>query len=157
MKRYLIEDAKFEILSDVGPCGPSEETIVAFVKYKKEWEESKYLVLEEFEGFPQFYLFDKDPYDQITADPVDGDFMNYMLNHGITKIDGMELPNNYGDLYDLLSGCFSKHESNPLIRYIIALTIFDVKSTKLLIKNSVGKNLDEFHVPTVNELSSLNN
>ena len=65
MKRYLIENAKCGITDGGIACGPVSGSVIATVKFK-EGEKSQYFSLAEVSGFPNFFLTDKDVFDDLT-------------------------------------------------------------------------------------------
>lgn len=140
MKNYFIEDAKYEILDDFGPCGPGFSTVVGFIKFRI-GRIRKYIVLEEFDGFPQFYLFGRDPYQKIMENRYDNKFINFMLKHEINNFDGIDLPCDYDCLIDSLNHAPSSSDSVRLIKLLLSIVRFSEKRTKEIIENSVGKTI----------------
>lgn len=146
MKRYLIENAKCGITDGGIACGPVSGSVIATVKFK-EGEKSQYFSLAEVSGFPNFFLTDKDVFDDlIKEDFSDKEFESYMNASYISDFDGLELGGEYEDV------CSSIHETPenpavPLLRYIIALVRCPMEDVDGLIQMAAGKYADELEIP----------
>ncbi len=146
MKRYYIEEVKFGESEGGISCGPMSGSLVATVKYSDAGK-THWLSMVEFDGFPCFYLADKDIHDDLVKEDMDDEeFTEYMQSVGISEFDGVSIG---GEYYDVFEG-ISEDPENPavdLIRYLIALIRCDWKDVEGLIQLAQGKYADELDIP----------
>ena len=145
MKRYLIEDAKCGITDGGMACGPVSGSVIATVKFK-EGDKSQYLSLAEVSGIPNFFLTDRDVYDDLIKEDFDDkEFDSYMNASYISDFNGVEL----GEYVDVLESIHEDPE-NPavsLLRYIIALVRCPMEDVDGLVEIASGKYADELEIP----------
>ncbi len=145
MAKYLIEEAKCGITDGGVACGPVEGTVVAEVKFKK-GRKTMWLCLSETEGIPEFTLADRDIYDDLMKEDVDDGFVDYLEEHRAYDMDGLELGEDYEELFANISDS-PDAPVIPLIRYIIALVRCDMSEVGSIIAMAQGRYADELDIP----------
>lgn len=146
MARYFIEEAKCGMTGGGMACGPFPGTVVAAVRFRKS-KKSKLLYLSEADGIPCFTLTDKDVFDDLLKeDTDDGEFIDYLNDHNIDELDGIEFGCGYDELFESISDD-SENPVIPLIRYIVALVRCETEDTEPLIAMAQGKYADELEIP----------
>lgn len=146
MKRYFIEEAKFGESEGGISCGPVSGSLIATVKYTESGK-TQWLSMAEYDGFPNFYLADKDIHDELVKEDLeDENFVDYTNSLAIDEFDGVQIGGEYEDLFAVLS----EDPENPavdLIRYLIALIRCDEDDLEGLIQMAKGKYADEIDIP----------
>lgn len=144
MKRILIDEARCGITKGGFACGPVPGSVVASVKYTYD-NETEYLICEEFDGFPDFFLSKKDFFDDIMEDELSDKVTEMMDKTRIINLGEIEL----GE-YD---ETFKSIESNPdsiyipLVRYLITLVRCKKEETDNIINMAKNKYADELVIP----------
>lgn len=146
MKRYFIEEAKCGIGEGGFACGPVSGPVIVQIKYTVDGE-TKYIVNEEFEGFPNIYEPEEDVFDAIVNDTMDDDERTDLINDNlIGELDGISLSGEYEEIIESLL----ENEDSPaapFVRYILALTRCLSEDVEELIKKAEGKFVDEIEIP----------
>ena len=146
MKRYLIEEAKCGITNGGMACGPVFGNVAATIKFKEKTK-SKWLSMVEVDGIPNYYITDKDIFDDlIKEDFEDEEFTEYLQEHFITEFNGLELGMDYTEFFDNVS----EDPDNPaisLIRYMIALIRCASEDVEKLVSMAAGNYSDEIDIP----------
>ncbi len=145
MEKYLIEEAKCGITDGGMACGPVAGTVVAEVKFKK-GRKTMWLCLSETDGIPEFTLADRDIYDDLMKEDIDDEFVDYIGDHHVYEMDGLELGEDYDELFANISET-PDAPVVPLIRYITALVRCDMSEVESVIAMAEGKYADEIDIP----------
>jgi len=140
MKRFLIEDVKYEI----SPF----DTVGAAVKFTCDGE-SKWLYNVEVDGFPNFYLCDgaEDKFDLLfNASDEEEELVEQLVEQAyITELGGMNIQ-YYEDCVDSINEN-PDNEYIPLLRYILFVTRGDCEDVDPFLEKTKGKYLDEIEIP----------
>ena len=146
MKRYLIEEAKCGITNGGFGCGPIPGTVITSVKYN-DGARSKWLSIAEYDGLPMTFVSERDIFDDLMKDASEDDeFTEYLEEHQIWELDGVEFGDEYSDVYE---GIYAD-PMNPaaqLLKYAIALTRCEEGEEEDLINMAAGKYTDELDIP----------
>ena len=146
MKRYLLEEAKCGITNGGFACGPIPGHVITSIKYN-DGAGSKWLSIAEYDGLPMTFVSERDIFDDLMKDDSEDDeFTEYLEEHQIWDLDGMEFGDEYSDVYE---GIYADLE-NPaaqLLKYAIALTRCAEGEEKDLIDMASGKYVDELDIP----------
>jgi len=146
MKRYFIETAKCGITDGGMACGPIPGNVVVSVQFKEESE--LWLNVVEVEGMPNFYLTDKDIFDDLVKeDDDDEEFMEYLQEQYIDEFNGLYLDCDYTEVFTSIDED-PDNPAVPLIRYAIALIRCAMEDVEGLIDMASGKYADELEIPT---------
>ncbi len=144
MKRYLIEDTKCGVTAGGMACGPVPGDVVVTIKYN-DGTESGWLNIVEVLGIPNYFLTEKDIYDDLMENDFDDEFTDYLEEHSISSFNGLDVGEN-SDVFCSIS----ENPDNlaiPLIRYAIALVRCSMEELEELIEMGRGKYADELDVP----------
>ena len=144
MKRYFIEEAKCGVSEGGMACGPVSGSVNASVKFR-DGGKTFWLTNSEVTGIPNFFLTDKDVFDQLCNDDFSEEFNAYMQECFVSDFEGITL-GEYEEVFESIM----EDPENPaiqLVRYLIALTRCKIEEEEGLIELAVGKYIDEVDVP----------
>ena len=146
-ERYLIEEAKCRITNTVLLHDMLMGTVVAAVKFRKS-KETLWLYLSDCDGIPVFTLTEKDIYEKILKeDPEDEEFIEYLNEHQIDKLDGVEFDTTFEGLIENIRTADYDNPVVPLLLYIIVLVRCKMTDVEPLIGMARGKYADELDIP----------
>ncbi len=146
MKRYFINEVKCGESEGGVACGPMSGSLVATVKYTAA-DVTQWLSLVEFDGFPNFYLADKDFHDNLVKEDFnDEEFTQYLEDHQIDEFDGVSIGGEYDDLFEGLAEA-GENPAVAVIRYLVALIRCDEADVDGLIRMAQGEYADELDIP----------
>lgn len=144
--RYRIEEAKCGITDTVLFEGHLAGTVVAAVRYKKGGE-SLWLYCSDCDGIPDFTLTEKNIYEQLLKeDPEDEEFIDYLNEHRIGELDGMDFGSDFEELFGNIHAD-PENPVVPLLLYVIALVRCELADVEPLIGMARGKYADELDIP----------
>ena len=140
--RYFIEEAKVGIAA-------GDAVIVSVKYYTDENRDSRWLLNSMITSIPCFYLFEKDEFDNFMNEnnDTDDEWVAYIQEHYIEEFHGVPLGDDLQNTIDYIK----QHRNEPatqIIDYIAALSLLDRQETDSLIRNSVGKFVDEITIPS---------
>lgn len=143
---YFIEDVNYGIARGGMACGPVSGPIIVSVRFK-DGEESKYLSCCEFEGFPYFYLTEKDIFNYLMGKEDEKEQMtNFIENEFLRNFEDIKLGEpEYYDIYKSIRES-KDYNAAKMIRYVLNLVNLDFDATAALVKRSKGKHISEFFV-----------
>lgn len=145
MNKYFIEDAKCGVTKGGMACGPVPGSVVGAVKFCS-GKDSMWLYLVETDGFPGFYLSDRELYDELIEEDFDDEFVEYMDNHLLAEMDGICLRTEYEDVIESIY----KNRNNSaaaLIRFMITLVRCDLDKVDSISQSAIGRYVDEIDIP----------
>ncbi len=152
MSRYYIEQVKCEFDNGGIACGSVGGAVCTSVKFRKDNESSLWLELDEIDGMPQFYLSDEDQLDlHLNIDPEDDDAVSAMNANYIEEFEGINLSDDYDDLYDQFANEQKDNPATDFLRYIILVTRCSTDELEGLINMATGKYIDELEIPLSEE------
>ena len=108
-------------------------------------KETKWLNNVEVGGIPNFYLTDKDIFDDLLKDDFDDEEYTKMLDETFVSSFSDVILGEYEDIFE----SFVKADLNTvkLIRTIIWVTRCDMDELNSIIESLTGKSVDEIDVP----------
>ena len=146
MKKYYVHEVKFGESEGGISCGPVSGSLVASVKYSVDGD-VQWLSMVEFDGFPNFYLSDKDIYDDLVKEDFeDKEFTEYMQDHQIDEFDGISIWGEYDDVFEGLAEA-PENPAGKLIRYLVALVRCSEEEVNGLIAMATDKNINDIVIP----------
>ena len=146
MSRFFIETAKCDVTTGGIACGPVGGEVVASVRFS-DGSVTQWISLVEVDGIPNFYLTDKDIFeDLLDCDFEDQEFADYLNDHFLDDFNGITFTGEYEDIFISLSED-SDNPAVPLIRYLIALVRCEMDEVEELIDLATGRYVDELDIP----------
>lgn len=141
---YIIEEVKCGITEGGLACGPVDGNVIVSMKFN-DGKETKWLNNVEVGGIPNFYLTDKDIFDDLLKDDFDDEEYTKMLDETFVSSFSDVILGEYEDIFE----SFEKADLNTvkLIRAIIWVTRCDMDELNSIIESLTGKSVDEIDVP----------
>lgn len=141
---YIIEEVKCGITEGGFACGPVDGNVVVSMKFN-DGKETKWLNNVEVGGIPNFYLTDKDIYDDLLKEDFDDEEFANMLDASFVSSFADVSLGEYEDIFE------SFENANPntvkLIRAIIWVTRCDMDELESIIESLTGKLVDGLDIP----------
>lgn len=146
LHNYLIEDVNYGVARGGMACGPVSGPVIVSVKFNN-GEKSQYLNCSEFDGFPYFYLTDKDIFDYLMGEEDENEEMDKFLeDEYLSDFEDIELGDpEYYSIYKSIKES-KDYNAAKLIRYVLNLVNLDYDATDALVEQSKGKHISDFFV-----------
>ena len=145
MKRYYIEEAKYGVTEGGIACGPISGNVIGSVRFR-DGDRVWWLNSAEVGGCPNYYLTDKDVFDDLVKEDFDDEgHWNYMDEHFVSEFSGIEL-GEYCDTFDSISSD-PNNPAVPLIRCLISLVRCCEEDVEDFIEMVKGIYADEMEIP----------
>lgn len=141
---YIIEEIKCGITEGGFACGPVDGNVVVSMKFN-DGKEIKWLNSVEVGGIPNFYLTDKDIYDDLLKEDFDDEEFANMLDASFVSSFADVSLGEYEDIFE----SFENADPNTvkLIRAIIWVTRCDMDELESIIESLTGKSVDGLDIP----------
>lgn len=141
---YIIEEIKCGITEGGFACGPVDGNVVVSMKFN-DGKETKWLNSVEVGGIPNFYLTDKDIYDDLLKEDFDDEEFANMLDASFVSSFADVSLGEYEDIFE----SFENADPNTvkLIRAIIWVTRCDMDELESIIESLTGKSVVGLDIP----------
>ncbi len=145
MKRYFIVDAKCGVTEGGMACGPVGGNVIVTVKYN-DGDKTYWLSNAEVMGIPNFYLTDKDVFDDLMEENFEDEvFTEYMQECFVGDFEDLFL-GEYADVFSSIADD-PENPAVPLVRYVVTLTRCSMDEVDGRIEMAKGKYADELDIP----------
>ncbi len=146
MERYFIEEVKRGYSPYDMEKPQKERDVIVSIRFRNQYGEKQWYVLEEAYGTPGAYLADWDLFDTLLDDDkITQEVLDYLGEHGENVLGDIYLDDYrsvFKDIYD--------HIEDPeayFFRYLIAVAHCDEEDLPDLIARGVGRYADEIDIP----------
>lgn len=141
---YIIEEIKCGITEGGIACGPIDGNIVVSLKFS-DGDQTKWLNNVEVAGIPNFYLTDKDIYEELLKEDFDNEeFTRFLDNSFVSNFVEIKL-GEYEDIYESFTN--ANPDNVKLIRAIIWVTRCDMSELEKVISYLTKTDFAEIDIP----------
>ena len=142
MKHYLVENVKYGVTSAGTACGPVAGNAVASVEFKESNDSSaEWLSLVEVDGIANFYLSDKDIFEELLKED-DDEHIALLNSYFVEDFHGFELSEDYEAIFESIHET-EENDKSRLIRFLIAVVRADENTAAMLKESAKGKYVED--------------
>ena len=143
MKHYLVENVKYGVTSAGTACGPVAGNAVASVEFKESNDSSaEWLSLVEVDGIANFYLSDKDIFEELLKEEDDDEHIALLNSYFVEDFHGFELSEDYEAIFESIHET-EENDKSRLIRFLIAVVRADENTAAMLKESAKGKYVED--------------
>ncbi len=137
MRKLVIVNAQVGVSNGGITCGPAGGNYVAEAQVRDEVGKESYYVVVDVDGILEFAHIEESRFQK----EIDEDYE-----------EGEQFPeeaafDSYDDFYEQVEDVADDEAEMLIMKYIVCLIDLDEEEAKKLIKNSVGKAVDEIYLP----------
>lgn len=143
MKHYLVENVKYGVTSAGTACGPVAGNAVASVEFKESNDSStEWLSLVEVDGIANFYLSDKDIFEELLKEDDDDEHIALLNSYFVEDFHGFELSEDYEAIFESIHDT-EENDKSRLVRFLIAVVRADENAAAILSESAKGKYIED--------------
>ena len=143
MKHYLVENVKYGVTSAGTACGPVAGNAVASVEFKESNDSSaEWLSLVEVDGIANFYLSDKDIFEELLKEEDDDEHIALLNSYFVEDFHGFELSEDYEAIFESIYEA-GENDKSRLVRFLIAVVRADENAAAILSESAKGKYIED--------------
>ena len=143
MKHYLVENVKYGVTSAGTACGPVAGNAVASVEFKESNDSlTEWLSLVEVDGMTNFYLSDKEIFEELLKEDDDDEHIALLNSYYIKDFHGFKLSADYDEIFEnIYEG--GENDKSRLVRFLIAVVRADENAAAVLKESAKGKYIED--------------
>ncbi len=143
MKHYLVENVKYGVTSAGTACGPVAGNAVASVEFKESNDSSaEWLSLVEVDGIANFYLSDKDIFEELLKEEDDDEHIALLNSYFVEDFHGFELSEDYDEIFESIYEA-GENDKSRLVRFLITVVRADENAAAILSESAKGKYIED--------------
>ena len=143
MKHYLVENVKYGVTSAGTACGPVAGNAVASVEFKESNDSSaEWLSLVEVDGIANFYLSDKDIFEELLKEEDDDEHIALLNSYFVEDFHGFELSEDDEAIFESIYED-GENDKSRLVRFLIAVVRADENAAAILSESAKGKYIED--------------